>query len=95
MNGWLPMTASAAISRLTQCCSALAAQFKLMLVEHLENLSSDRALIRHCQLRLDILFFLDYALNQPLPWHSTLSRTRQRLFDKVFDRTGDPGMLSI
>jgi transposase len=59
--------------------------FKLMLVEHLENLSSDRALIRHCQLRLDILFFLDHALDQPLPWHSTLSRTRQRLPDKVFD----------
>ena len=60
--------------------------FKLMLVEHLENLSSDRALIRHCQLRLEILFFLDHALDQPLPWHSTLSRTRQRLPDKVFDK---------
>lgn len=59
--------------------------FKLMLVELLENLSSDRALIRHCQLRLDILFFLDHALDQPLPWHSTLSRTRQRLPAKVFD----------
>ncbi|QMW04821.1 transposase [Spirosoma foliorum] len=59
--------------------------FKLMLVEHLENLSSDRALGRHCQLRLDILFFLDHALDQPMPWHSTLSRTRHRLPDRVFD----------
>ncbi|AUD06870.1 transposase [Spirosoma pollinicola] len=35
--------------------------FKLMLVGHLENLTSDRAIIRCCQLRLDILYFLDYA----------------------------------
>ena len=32
--------------------------FKLVLVGRLENLVSDRRLIDHCALRLDILFFL-------------------------------------
>ncbi len=59
--------------------------FKLLLVGHLENLVSDRALIRSSQLRLDILYFLDYALDQLLPWPSTLSRTRQRLPSAVFE----------
>lgn len=61
--------------------------FKLMLVGHLENLTSNRAIIRHCQLRVDILYFLDCPcpLGEALPWHSTLSRTRHRLPDSVFD----------
>ena len=59
--------------------------FKLLLVGHLENLCSDRAIIRTSQLRLDILYFLDYSVGQPLPWHSTLSRTRQRLPTAVFE----------
>jgi transposase len=58
--------------------------FKLMLVSHLENLTSDRAIIRGCQLRLDILYFLGYDLQEALPWHSTLSRTRQRLPESIF-----------
>ena len=64
--------------------------FKLCLVGHLENISSDRRLIEHCSLRLDLLYFLDYQLDEPLPWHSTLSRTRQllpaSLFEEVFTR---------
>jgi transposase len=43
-------------------------------------------------LRLDILYFLGYEVDEDLPWHSTISRTRQlfpaavfeRLFDHVF-----------
>jgi len=57
--------------------------FKLMLVGYLENLTSDRQLMSHCKMRLDILYFLGYDIDQPLPWHSTLSRTRQ-LFPEVF-----------
>ncbi|HEY4652569.1 MAG TPA: IS1182 family transposase [Pontibacter sp.] len=64
--------------------------FKLCLVAHLENVLSDRKLIEHCSLRLDLLYFLDYQLDEPLPWHSTLSRTRQllpaSLFEEVFTR---------
>jgi hypothetical protein len=73
---------------------------KLMLVGHrfgdpIRKLTSDRAIIRGCQLRLDILYFLDYELGEALPWHSTLSRTRQRLPEKVFDRSAEAIMFWI
>ncbi|GAA4431790.1 hypothetical protein GCM10023188_19690 [Pontibacter saemangeumensis] len=66
--------------------------FKLCLVGYLENIVSDRKLLEHCGLRLDLLYFPDYQLDEPLPWHSTLSRTRQlypeaeTLFETLFDR---------
>jgi transposase len=41
--------------------------FKLMLVSRLENLVSDRRLVEHCSLRLDILYFLGYEVNEDLP----------------------------
>jgi transposase len=59
--------------------------FKLQLVAHFENLCSERALIKKSQLRLDILYFLDYNLGERLPCHSTLSRTRKRLPAAVFE----------
>ena len=59
--------------------------FKLMLVSRLENLVSDRRLIEHCSLRLDILYFLGYEVDEDLPWHSTISRTRQLYPDAVFE----------
>jgi transposase len=57
---------------------------RIMLVGYLENISSDRQLLNHCAMRLDILFFLGYDIDEPLPWHSTLSRTRALLPDQVF-----------
>ena len=51
--------------------------FKLILIGYLENLNSDRKIIEHSRLRLDILYFLGYDIDEELPWHSTLSRTRQ------------------
>jgi IS5 family transposase len=53
-------------------------------------------------MRLDILFFIGYNLDEPLPWHSTLSRTRQlygeevfkELFRKVLKACIDKGMVS-
>ncbi|MDF7815729.1 IS1182 family transposase [Hymenobacter sp. YC55] len=64
--------------------------FKLVLVGHLENITSDRRLLKHCALRLDLHWFLGYELEEDLPWHSTLSRTRQlypaTLFEQLFDR---------
>ncbi|MFD3003603.1 IS1182 family transposase [Pontibacter toksunensis] len=76
--------------------------FKLCLVGYLENITSDRKLIEHCSLRLDLLYFLDYQLDEPLPWHSTVSRTRQlypealfeSLFDRVFSLCVETGMVS-
>jgi hypothetical protein len=38
----------------------------------------------HCAMRMDILFFLGYNIDEPLPWHSTLSRTRALLPNSVF-----------
>ena len=64
--------------------------FKLVLVGRLENLVSDRRLVEHCSLRLDILYFLGYEVDEDLPWHSTISRTRQLIpaavFEHLFDR---------
>lgn len=53
-------------------------------------------------MRLDILFFLGYDLDEDLPWHSTISRTRQlygeevfkELFSKVLSLCVSKGMLS-
>lgn len=56
--------------------------FKLCLVGYLENIISDRRLIDHSRMRLDIRFFLGYDIDEELPWHSTLSRTRQLYPDR-------------
>ncbi|UOQ69109.1 IS1182 family transposase [Hymenobacter volaticus] len=58
---------------------------KLLLVGHLENITSDRKLLELAQLHLGIRAFLGYDLAHPLPWHSTVSRTRQRLPVSVFE----------
>ena len=66
--------------------------FKRVLVGRLENIVGDRRLIEQCALRLDIRYFLGYEVDEDLPWHSTISRTRQlypaavfeHLFDQVF-----------
>lgn len=59
--------------------------FKLCLVGYLENLISDRKLILHSSMRLDILYFLGYNIDEELPWHSTISRTRQLFPESVFE----------
>lgn len=58
--------------------------FKLILVGYLENLNSDRKIIDHASMRLDILFFIGYDIDEELPWHSTLSRTRALYGEEVF-----------
>ena len=76
--------------------------FKLILVGYLENLNSDRKIIAHSKMRLDILFFLGYDLDEELPWHSTISRTRalygeevfKELFSKVLSLCVSKSMLS-
>lgn len=76
--------------------------FKLCLIGYLENIISDRKLIEHCSMRLDILFFLEYDIDEELPWHSTISRTRQlfpenvfeQVFNKVFTMCVEKGMVA-
>jgi transposase len=75
---------------------------KLMLVGYLENINSDRRIIAASRLRLDILYFIGYDLDEELPWHSTLSRTRQLygehiftdFFRRVLKQCCDKGMIS-
>ena len=59
--------------------------FKLCLVGYLENIISDRQLIQHSSMRMDILYFLDHNIDESLPWHSTISRTRQLFPEEVFE----------
>jgi len=52
-------------------------------------------------MRLDMLYFIGYDIDEPLPWHSTLSRTRQlygeelfkQLFKEVLKQCIDKGMV--
>nr|WP_240491778.1 transposase [Flavivirga aquatica] len=59
--------------------------FKFCLVGYLENIISDRKLISHCSMRMDLLYFLGYDIDEELPWHSTISRTRQLYPESVFE----------
>lgn len=76
--------------------------FKFMLVGYMENIAGDRAIIRTSSMRMDILYFVGYDIDEPLPWHSTLSRTRQlygsdvfrELFKKVLGLCVEKGMVS-
>ena len=75
---------------------------KLMLIGYIENLNSDRRIVSIAKMRLDILYFLGYNLDEELPWHSTLSRTRQlygqdvftEVFRVVLTQCIDTGMIS-
>jgi len=58
--------------------------FKLILIGYLENLGSDRRIVSHASMRLDMRFFLGYDIDESLPWHSTLSRTRQLYGEDLF-----------
>lgn len=59
--------------------------FKLCLVGYLENIISDRKLINHCSMRLDIMYFVGYDIDEEFPWHSTISRTRQLYPESIFE----------
>ena len=75
--------------------------FKILLVGYLNNINSDQALIRFCADRLGIRLFLGYDLQEQLPCHSTISRTRQlygeetflQLFQQVLKMCIDKGMV--
>ena len=58
--------------------------FKILLVGYLNNINSDRKLISFCSDSLAIRLFLKYDIDEVLPWHSTISRTRQLYGESVF-----------
>ena len=76
--------------------------FRLMLIGYLENIISDRQLIEHVSMRMDLLYFIDYDIDDSLPWHSTISRTRKLLpnaifeeaFERVLQKCVDSGLVS-
>ncbi len=75
--------------------------FKLCLIGYIENIRNDRKLIEFCSLRLDILYFLEYGVEEKLPCQSTIRRTRNKfpsavfegLFKKVIDICLESGLL--
>ena len=60
--------------------------FKLQLVMFFEGIRSERQLIETASLNLAHRWYLGYALDEPLPDHSSLTRIRQRLGVEVFQR---------
>ena len=60
--------------------------FKLQLILFFEGLRSERKLVETASLNLAHRWYLGYALDEPLPDHSTLSKLRQRLGVGVFRR---------
>src|SRR6476659_3793639 len=76
--------------------------FKICMVGYINNIASDRKLIEFCADSLAIRLFLGYDIDEPLPWHSTLSRTRQlygeelfkQLFKEVLKQCIDKGMVA-
>jgi transposase len=75
--------------------------FKVLMVGYLNNINSDRALMRFCSNCLDVRLFLGYDINENLPFHSTISRTRSlfgedlflELFRKVLSLCVEKGMV--
>lgn len=59
--------------------------FKLCLVGYLENITNDRKLIEFCSLRLDILYYLGYDVDEKLPCPTTISRTRNKFPGNVYN----------
>lgn len=75
--------------------------FKILIVGFINNIHSDRQLMAFCADSLAIRLFLGYDIDEALPWHSTISRTRQLygeevflgLFQKVLGLCNSKGML--
>ncbi len=76
--------------------------FKMCVVGYINNIGSDRKLADHCSDSLGIRLFLGYDIDEALPWHSTISRTRQlygdevfkQLFEQVFEKCIESGMIA-
>jgi len=64
---------------------------KLMLLLFLDDVRSERELMRVVPLRIDYLWFLGFGLEDAVPDHSVLSKARARwgseVFARVFERT--------
>jgi transposase len=61
-----------------------AAMMKMMLLLFLDNVRSERELMRIIPERLDYMWFLGYGLDDAIPNHSILSKARKRWGQNVF-----------
>lgn len=76
--------------------------FKMCMIGYIHNIGSDRKLVDYCSDSLGIRLFLGYDIDEALPWHSTISRTRQlygeevfkQLFEQVFEKCMSSGMIA-
>jgi transposase len=59
---------------------------KMMLLLFLDDVKSERELMRVIPLRIDYLYFLGYGLEDQVPDHSVLSKARERWGKEVFER---------
>ena len=59
---------------------------RLFLLQAIEGIRSVRELMREVQVNLAYRWFIGYRLDEPLPDHSTLSRSLERFGDAVFNR---------
>jgi transposase len=74
---------------------------KLMLLLFLDNVASERELMRVTAMRLDYRWFLGYDLTDAVPHHSVLSKARakwggelfQRLFERVVTQCVEAGLV--
>jgi transposase len=57
---------------------------KMMLLLFLDDVPSERELMRISPLRLDYLWFLGFGLQDEIPDHSVLSKARRRWGAEVF-----------
>ncbi len=64
--------------------------FKLELFGYFENIISDREKIRKASDSLAARYFIGYDIDEKLPWHSTISRTRglmsKEMFEMIFSK---------
>jgi transposase len=58
---------------------------KMMILLFLEDVRSERELMRIIPERLDYMWFLGYGLDDAIPNHSVLSKARRRWGQEVFD----------
>jgi transposase len=59
--------------------------FKILLYGYFEGITSDRELVKRISDSLSGRLFVGYDLDEELPWHSTISRTRGIIGEEVFE----------
>jgi len=59
--------------------------FKILLYGYFEGITSDRELVKRISDSLSARLFVGYDLDEELPWHSTISRTRGIIGEEIFE----------